>query len=311
MFKKVRRISGQLAVDAYNVCFNRSYGQLIMLHRIGPSESERLSCISELRVGVERVQRFVDNKHKSFDFISLDETYERILDPSKRKRPFVCFTIDDGFRDNLEYGLPFFELNQIPFAVFVSADFINRHPAFNYPFILERIVRDNEKLHVEGCDYECQTAEQKNQTFGKLKALVLSQPYKDFEHRVVDMFVNYIKPSYFEDLTMTWDEVGEMAKSPLCTIGSHTMTHCRLSNLTDEELRYELGESKRQIEDHVGKPCEYVSYPFGWTTDVNESVCRIAKEVGYKMGLVSHGGRMRKNDRDLLHVKRIMLTENE
>ena len=126
-----------------------------------------------------------------------------------------------------------------------------------------------------------------------------------------NMFVNYIKPSYFEDLTMTWDEVGEMAKSPLCTIGSHTMTHCRLSNLTDEELRYELGESKRQIEDHVGKPCEYVSYPFGWTTDVNESVCRIAKEVGYKMGLVAHGGGIRKNDRDLFHVKRIMLTENE
>ena len=311
MLKKVRRIGGQLAADAYNVCFNRAYGQLIMLHRIGPVESERLSCISELKVSVERMQRFVDNQHKSFDFISLDETYERILDPSKHKRPFICFTIDDGFRDNLEYGLPFFEQNRIPFAVFVTADFINRHPSFNYPFILERIVRDNVLLHVEGRDYECRTVEQKNQTFGKLKALVLNQSYKDFENRVVNMFVKYLQPTYFEDLTMTWDEVGEMAKSSLCTIGSHTMTHCRLSNLTDEELKYELGESKRQIEDHVGKPCEYVSYPFGWTTDLNESVCRIAKTVGYKMGLVSHGGRIRKNDGDLFRVKRIMLMENE
>ena len=311
MFRKVRRIGGLLVLDTYNACFNRSYGRLVMLHRLGPRESERLSCLGELGVSVERLQDFVDNNSKSCDFISLGEAYERMLDPSKRRRPFVCFTFDDGFRDNLEYGLPFFELNQIPFAVFVTADFINRHPAFNYPFILEHIVRDNDTLNVDGRNFECRTVEQKNQTFSKLKSLVLGQPYKGFENKVEEMFANYLKPSYREDLTLTWDEVGKLADSPLCTIGSHTMTHCRLSNLTAKELRYELGESKRQIEEHVGKPCEFVSYPFGWTTDVNESVRKIAKEVGYKMGLVSHGGGIRKNDRDLFAVKRIMLTEDE
>jgi peptidoglycan/xylan/chitin deacetylase (PgdA/CDA1 family) len=311
MLNKVIRIGKQLAEDAYSVCFNRAYGRLIMLHRIGPVESERLSCVGELRVSVDRLQRFVDNNRKSCDFISLDEVYERFLDPSKRKRPFVCFTFDDGFRDNLEYGLPFFERNQIPFAVFITTEFINRHPAFNYPFILELIIRNNDMLHVEGRNYECLSVGQKNKTFGELKNVVLDQPYKGFENRFEDMFAEYLNPFYREDLTMTWDEVGALADSPLCTIGSHTVSHCRLSNLTDEELRCELGESRRQIEDHVGKPCEYVSYPFGWTTDVNESVRRITKEVGYKMGLVSHGGEIRKNDKDLFNVKRIMLIEND
>ena len=311
MFKKVVHIGKRLMVDAYNACFNPAYGQILMLHRIGREEQVRQRCLGELMVSVEWLQHFVDEKRKHFDFVSLDEVTERILHQSKRVRPFICFTLDDGFRDNLTAGLPFFEKNDIPFAVFVTSDFVNRHPAFNYPFLLEHIVRDNETMCVDGQSYECRTEEQKNQTFGKLKSLVLSQSYEGFEDRIETLFSPYIMPSYREDLTMTWDEVGEMANSPLCTVGSHAMTHCRLSNLTDEELKYELGESKRQIEDHLGKPCEYISYPFGWITDVNENVCRVAKEVGYKMGLVSHGGGIKKNDRDLFSVKRIMLTEYE
>ena len=54
-----------------------------------------------------------------------------------------------------------------------------------------------------------------------------------------------------------------------------------------------------------------MSYPFGWTTDVNESVFEIAKAVGYEIGFVSHGGGIRRNDNGFYCVKRIMLSNNE
>ena len=292
MFKKAIRIGREWTAKAYNTCFNPAYGKVLMLHRIGPSEPGRKPCLAELNVSVESLQRYVDEKRDRYDFISLDEVKDRMLDKTLRKRPFLCFTLDDGYRDNLTYGLPFFERNNIPFAVFLTVDFINRHPAFNFPFILERIIKNQ-------------------MVYDQCKAKIMEWEYNGFEQKFKETFHDLLTDECFEDLTMRWDEVSVLAQSPLCTIGAHSMTHCRLSNLSREELVYELGESKKQIEMHLGKRVKYISYPFGWTTDVNETVFEVAKEVGYEMGFVSHGGPIRKHDCDLYGIKREMLVLNE
>ena len=76
-------------------------------------------------------------------------------------------------------------------------------------------------------------------------------------------------------------------------------------------LPYELAESRRQIEQEIGKEVRYISYPYGWTTDVNKNVIAAAEAAGYRMGLISWGGPVRRKDRDMYQVKRQMLFENE
>lgn len=306
MFRKVLRIGLQLVNDICVAYIKRTEGYVVMLHRIGPAEPWRLPCIAELNVSVDFLQRFVDEHRKRYDFISLDEVVARRNNPSKYKRPYMAFTFDDGFRDNLAYGLPFFERNNIPFTVFVTTDFINHHPAFNYPFILERIVANNDNLIVDGIKYRCATIDQKNAVFGTLKEKILSLSYKDFESSFMKMFAGYVKPEYFEDLTLTWDDVIQLAASPLCTIGSHTVTHPRLSDLSDEELQYELTESKRQIEGQLGKDVKYISYPYGWKTDVNKKVTKMANCL-YSTGFQSFATALREQHL----VGRVMLNMYE
>lgn len=276
MFKKIRRIGLQWIDDLCTAYIRRTQGFVVMLHRIGPEEPDRLPCLAELNVMEERLQQFIDEHKTRYDFVSLDEAQERQANPSNYKRPYIAFTFDDGYRDNLTYGLPFFERNNIPFAVFVTTDFINRHPAFNYPFILERIKTNNDALLIDNKTYECKTIEQKNAVFGILKENVLSIPYATFEDSFRQMFASYLKPEYLEDLTMTWNEVRQLAASPFCTIGSHTVTHWRLSKLSKDEVEYELNESKRQIEVQIVKEVKYLSFPFGWVTDMNELVEQIS-----------------------------------
>lgn len=306
MFKKIKRITRE-TLDTIRVeHIKRTEGYVVMLHRIGPNEPNRLPCLAELNVTPEYLQTFVDKHRKHYDFITLDEVIMRYDNPSQYKRPYIAFTFDDGFKDNLRYGLPFFEKNNIPFAVFVTTDFINRHPAFNYPFVLERVIADNETLSLDGHIYDCRSLDQKNQVFRQLKGIVLSLPYKHFEERFKQLFAEYIHPALYEDLTMTWDDVCQLAVSPLCTIGSHTVTHCRLSNLSITELEYELGESKRQIEQHIQKQCQYISYPYGWKTDVNNQVLDIADSLynaGFQSFISPVGGGNK------LKINRLMLKE--
>lgn len=307
MFKKIKRITKKTIAAIRVEHIKRTEGYVVMLHRIGPNEPNRLSCLAELNVTPEYLQVFVDKHRERYDFISLNEVVERVTSPSKYKRPYIAFTFDDGFKDNLIYGLPFFEKNNIPFAVFVTVDFINRHPAFNYPFILERMIANNEVLLVDGIAYDCKTIEQKNTTFGILKGRVLSLPYENFENTFNHLFAKYIKPKYFEDLTMTWDEVNQLASSSLCTIGSHTMTHCRLSNLSEEQLLYELSESKHQLEEHIDKSINYISYPYGWKTDINDGVLKVSKSLynaGFQSFMDVMGG-----GKNIMKINRIMIKE--
>ena len=89
---------------------------------------------------------------------------------------------------------------------------------------------------------------------------------------------------------MDWDEIRRLADAGW-TIGSHTMTHASLVELPDDDLLRELAESRSRIEGAIGRPVDFVSYPFG---HVDQRVEEAAREAGYRVGLAL-GGRERSN----------------
>lgn len=70
-------------------------------------------------------------------------------------------------------------------------------------------------------------------------------------------------------------------------IGSHSVTHRFMHRLSEKEIFEELHQSKRTLEDIIGQPVECFSVPRGVH---NDSVIRIAKEVGYKHVFTSQIG---------------------
>ena len=62
-------------------------------------------------------------------------------------------------------------------------------------------------------------------------------------------------------------------------IGSHSLSHARLTRLTLRDAREEIFASKKKLEDMFGIPIEHFCYPYG---DWNESVRDLVSEAGYK-----------------------------
>lgn len=58
------------------------------------------------------------------------------------------------------------------------------------------------------------------------------------------------------------EDILEMATHGI-EFGSHTANHKLLDQLTPEEVKFEVEESKRQIEDLLQKPCKTFAYPAG------------------------------------------------
>ena len=64
----------------------------------------------------------------------------------------------------------------------------------------------------------------------------------------------------------------------LFTVGSHGVTHRMLSGLRSDDIRAELCDSRRALEDLLGRPVACLSVPGG---AVSRRVVEIAEEAGY------------------------------
>jgi peptidoglycan/xylan/chitin deacetylase (PgdA/CDA1 family) len=84
--------------------------------------------------------------------------------------------------------------------------------------------------------------------------------------------------------TMTWDELREVVAMGV-EVGSHTVSHPRLTELSDAELRTELRASKGKLEDELQRPCAFLVYPYG---DQDARVRAAAREAGYSAAFADY-----------------------
>jgi peptidoglycan/xylan/chitin deacetylase (PgdA/CDA1 family) len=103
----------------------------------------------------------------------------------------------------------------------------------------------------------------------------------------------------------TWDQILEMSRDAI-TIGSHTMHHSYLPLVSEDRLPEELIHSKAVIEERLGRPIRYLSYPIGGYTPQAQAV---AKQAGYRAAFTTNRGVSRAVDRYAL--RRIKATERD
>lgn len=82
------------------------------------------------------------------------------------------------------------------------------------------------------------------------------------------------KPGY-----ITTEQLLEMNKDPLVTIGSHGVTHAVLKGLPEDEQIKELADSQKLLEEKLGKPVEYFAYSHGQFDAVTLLNVRIYKDA--------------------------------
>lgn len=92
--------------------------------------------------------------------------------------------------------------------------------------------------------------------------------------------VNWVGQNGF----LNWREIRELADSGI-TIGSHSLTHRWLPDVLDsQELQREIADSKKKIEDQIGREVSYFCYPVG---GVDERVAEQVRMAGYRAAWVA------------------------
>ena len=80
-----------------------------------------------------------------------------------------------------------------------------------------------------------------------------------------------------ELLPLSWMQLRALADDGW-EVGSHTVTHPRLTQIDDHALRGELVQSREACVEALGRQCTSLAYPYG---DVDGRVVRATEEAGY------------------------------
>ncbi|NVN98258.1 MAG: polysaccharide deacetylase family protein [Geobacteraceae bacterium] len=112
---------------------------------------------------------------------------------------------------------------------------------------------------------------------GRVNAVV-SSTFRNLspDHEICKKLVNSGRAG---DVAIGWGLAKELDKDNLFDFYSHTVSHRHCVTLKADELIFELEESKRKLEEQLGRPCDYLCWPYG---SFNQSALECAAQIGYK-----------------------------
>jgi len=285
--------------------YSRSKGVIFTLHRVLPGKPAAFSPNAILQVTPEFLDFTIKRvRDLGYDVVSLDEAITRIED-SGPTRPFVVFTFDDGYRDNLEFGLPVMRANQAPFTLYVATAFIDGRGEVWWQAIEDLIARQDAIAVPEGgeTDYlPSATLAEKRQTYDELYGRMRKMPEPERVALIRGLGEAYGLDieEHCRSLIMNWDELQSFVTEPLCTIGAHTVHHYELAKLVAGQARAEMAESITILKNRLGRAPEHFSYPIGGKASAGQREYGFARELGLRSAVTTLPGGLFPADKDKL-----------
>lgn len=276
--------------------FVRGVGVILTLHHVRPPRLEGFQPNRLLEVSPLFFANVIRRLRRSgIDIVSLDEMHRRLTEGDFRRR-FVCVTFDDGYRDLLQWAYPILKKYDVPFALYIPTSFPDRIGELWW-LALERVIAENDRigLYMAGKErrIECSETFEKREVFDQLYWWLRSRETEDeIRQTVRDLCGRYgvdLK-AICNELCMSWEDIAELARDPLVTIGAHTVNHIILKKAPDQVVRAEMSMSRAVIEAAIGMRPMHFAYPVGDRTSAGPREFAIAAELGFKTAVTTQPG---------------------
>jgi peptidoglycan/xylan/chitin deacetylase (PgdA/CDA1 family) len=223
------------------------------------------------------------------------EELPALLSDSSDQRKFVCFTLDDGYRDNAEYAAPVFRKHRVPYTIFITPGFVERTRTMWWETIEALVRKTNFVLFDFGSGPEqvqCTSLAEKWTAFERLAEFVQVGDEDEAVARI-DLAAQRCRVDpmqIVEDEIMTADELRRLLLDPLAQLGAHTLTHPNLARVSSERLYREISGSAARIADYCDRIPKALSYPYGGRNAVGVRETNAASERGFTVGVTTQPG---------------------
>jgi peptidoglycan/xylan/chitin deacetylase (PgdA/CDA1 family) len=277
-----RNVTGLLAHHK-NPLINASGIRILVYHGICLKDPHRFNT---LFITLRKFERQLQFYKKYFALVSLSDVFENRLDPD---RFTVCLTFDDGFANNYKYVLPLLEKYEVPATFFITSI-----TETGYNFLWndalsiagkigpgKLVFRNDNFIKASNGQYRSVSNKQ------SLNDLLRQEPF-EVKSQLMDLlcsttsFTSKINEEYW--MQMSKEQIQVLSKSKWATIGSHSYYHNDLVKSSFSDLKQDLEESKRFLENITNKEVKALSFPYG---SYNKNVTAQAKGAGFSQLLAT------------------------
>lgn len=257
---------------------------------------------------------------KYYHVISLEEFLEGLRAGRRLPTNSVVLTLDDGYQSNYTLAYPVLKEFNLPAAIFVTTNFVDRQEGQwvdRLEYAIDRTSRDRLEVTIgdRSSSFELHGAAQKKISDQKLRSELKKLPRDkrdllvgEIEQRLGQKLPNDgTTPEIYRPLE--WRQILEMVEGGLVAIGSHTLSHVILTQCGPEALQEELEGSKQVVEQKTGRPCRLFAYPGGREGDFDSRTEEGLKRAGYACALTTVEG-LNDAKTDPYELKRLGVYEN-
>lgn len=252
-------------------------------------------------------------RQSGFEFLSLDAAAARIARQERGTKPFAVFTLDDGYRDNLQHAMPVFLKHACPFTVYVAPGFVDGTTEMWW-MALEQIINRGVGQEVSIGDTRLSLSSgdvDKWKAWRILAPKVQGMPEHDQREWIRKEAVRFevdLKQMCLSEI-MSWEEVKAMAASPLATIGAHTNNHFAVARLNEDEAREEIVQSGKRLEMELNRPVKHFAFPYGNVGHAEQRDFRLCLEAGYTTAVTTRLGTVFEEHASHMHaLPRVMVS---
>lgn len=300
-------------------------GLILMYHRVGEDGADPWG----LRVSPAHFAEHLDVLARRAHPVSLSRMARALSGRPLRRA--VAVTFDDGYADNLHRARPLLDRHDVPATVFLTTGGLGAAREFWWD-ALEQVVLHDRPLP-DALDLPVGGAPFRWTSGGDTRGQAAAPGWRCWEDPPTARHALYrglwarlqpqpaaarwdalgalarwagvdltVRPAL---RTLRDDEVPTLADGRLVDAGAHTVTHPPLDTLSEAEQRGEIVQSKRDLEDRLGRPVAAFSYPHGQYTADTVGVVR---EAGFAYACTTAPAPVQRGA-DLLRLPRLFVED--
>lgn len=263
----------------------------------------------------ERQMRYISEHYRC---LSIDEATSA-LERGTLPRRSVVVTFDDGYRDNL-LAVPILRRYCVPATIYVTTGALARTRTLwwdEHEIILKHLQhleltwRGNEwRFDLTSPDAKAEAFARLNRIFKALSPVEQEELMQLLREKARE--VRLAEPICSGDTILSWDELLELDRDPLITLGAHTADHFVMSRLSDDDLRQQLVAPKRELEQRLGHPVEHFAYPFGGADEAGSREYAATRDAGFRSAVTTVPGHWLRSSRShMLALPRVWVDRHD
>lgn len=285
----------------------KSQVAILMYHRVSPKQDNW----SFEPINPQSFERQMQYFCRSCEILSLDKLAQYIQQGKSLPEKAVVITFDDGYKDNYLYAYPILKKYHVPATIFLATGHIGTSKLFWWDKVSYAIQHTRvEELGLNELGSHSLRSELDKSRVNSIVTERLKKSSDGEKNLLIEKLLQIsgvdISADLGKELILSWDEVKEMSNGGIA-FGAHSVSHPVLVNMPLEQAKWEIIQSKKDVEEKLAQPVTAFSYPNG---DFNAELVNFIKESGFTCAVAVSPCKLITSRDNLYQLSRIAAMED-